>query len=137
MDALVGKDRSSSLILVNAGKPFADLNISQWREAVSAHSDESITATSMGSTSIQNEFSHIVEEDLTQAELSGVPITLLVLIVVFGAVVAALNSLLLAVVAITGALGLAAVVGQFITLQLFVTNMISMLGLAVGIDYCQ
>lgn len=136
LDSLTGKDKQSSLILVNAGKAFNELDIDRWKTAVKETSGDGITATTLGQTSIQDEFTHIVEEDLVQAELAGVPITLLVLIVVFGAVVAAVNSLLLAVVAITGALGLTAIVGQFMTLQLFVTNMISMLGLAVGIDYC-
>lgn len=136
LDSLTGKDKHASLIVVNAGKAFSTLDIDRWKTAVKETSTASITATTLGQTSIQDEFTHIVEEDLVQAELAGVPITLLVLIVVFGAVVAAVNSLLLAVVAITGALGLTAIVSQFMTLQLFVTNMISMLGLAVGIDYC-
>ncbi|WP_336250106.1 MMPL family transporter [Stomatohabitans albus] len=136
IDSLTGKDNHSSIILVNAGQPINTINIEDWTERIQAQRDGQLTVTTLGQRSIQHAFSHIVEEDLSNAELTGVPITLLVLVVVFGALIAALNSLLLAVVAITCALGLAAVVGQVMTLQLFVTNMISMLGLAVGIDYC-
>ena len=53
----------------------------------------------------------------------------------FGAVVAALVPIGLAIVGIGIALGLAALIGQVYELVFFVTLMITMIGLAVGIDY--
>lgn len=136
LDALVGADGEDAIIIVNAGQPFADLDINAWVDQVGALSTDQVTVTSLGQSSIQTAFTHIVEADLAHAERVGVPVTFLVLVIVFGAIIAALNSLLLAVVSVTGALGLTAVVGQFFSLQLFVVNMVSMLGLAVGVDYC-
>jgi len=54
---------------------------------------------------------------------------------VFGAVVAAGVPLLLSVVSILLSFGLVTLVGQFYTMSVFAANIISMLGLAVGIDY--
>ena len=54
---------------------------------------------------------------------------------IFGTIVAALAPIGLAVVAIIVALGLVALIGQAFELVFFVTLMVTMIGLAVGIDY--
>ncbi|NQW21989.1 MAG: MMPL family transporter [SAR202 cluster bacterium] len=77
----------------------------------------------------------ITQEDLEKGESLGVPIALIILVVVLGAVVAALVPLVMAIVSIILALGISALVGQFFELSLFVSNIITMIGLAVGIDY--
>ncbi len=63
------------------------------------------------------------------------PLTILILIVVFGALVAVGVPLVLAITSIIVALGLTAIVGRFTDLSFYVVNMITMIGLAVGIDY--
>jgi RND superfamily putative drug exporter len=60
---------------------------------------------------------------------------LLVLVVVFGAIVAAFVPLVMAIAAIGVALGLVTLIGQLVGFNLFVENMILMIGMAVGIDY--
>ena len=60
---------------------------------------------------------------------------LVVLALVFGAIAASLLPIVMAVAAIVVALGATAVIGQAYDLPFFVTNMITMMGLAVGIDY--
>jgi RND superfamily putative drug exporter len=55
--------------------------------------------------------------------------------VVFGSIIAALVPIGMGIFAITVALGITALVGQLVQFNLFVTNIISMIGLAVGIDY--
>jgi RND superfamily putative drug exporter len=81
------------------------------------------------------DFSEIAEEDLRRGETIGVAIALIVLIVVFASIVAAIVPVVMAVFAIAVALGLVSLIGQLTDFNLFVTNMISMIGLAVGIDY--
>ena len=77
-----------------------------------------------------------VKSDLEKAEIFGMPAAFIVLILVFGAVVAAGVPLLLSVVShparVRPGHGL---VGQFYTMSVFVSNIITMMGLAVGIDY--
>src|SRR5207249_11958016 len=58
-----------------------------------------------------------------------------VLIVVFAAVVAALLPIVMAIFAIAVALGLVALIGLLFDFNLFVTNMVTLIGLAVGLDY--
>ena len=57
------------------------------------------------------------------------------LLLVFGAVVASLVPVLLAIVAIVVALALVAIVGQVWEVSFFVVNMLTGMGLALGVDY--
>ena len=88
-----------------------------------------------GGGAITNDYQDIAEEDLRRGEGFGIVIALIVLVVVFGAVVAALLPIVLAVGAIAAAFGAAALLGLAFELSFFITNMITMIGLAVGIDY--
>jgi RND superfamily putative drug exporter len=90
---------------------------------------------SVGDASLNEEINTIVEEDLARGEGFGAGIALLILIVVFGALVAAFVPLILAVAAIAIGFGLTALVSQASELSFFVTNIVTMIGLAVGIDY--
>jgi RND superfamily putative drug exporter len=75
------------------------------------------------------------QEDLARAEVLGLPLALLILLITSGAFVAAGLPILLAlagVVVTFGALGLASMVTEF---NLFVPNIATMIGLGVGIDY--
>ena len=88
-----------------------------------------------GQGSIGRTFTETSERDLRRGEGIGVPIALLILVAVFGAAVAAGIPLIVALVAVVTALGVAFVVGQGFELSFFVVNMITVVGLAVGIDY--
>jgi len=99
-------------------------------EAVEAETD-GFRITTIGT----EEFNTLAEETLLRGELLGVSLALLVLLLVVGAAIAAGLPIILALVAILVAVGATAVVGQFFDLSTFVVNIITMIGLAVGIDY--
>ena len=96
---------------------------------------EGFMVRTFGNGTLNEDFTHLSEETLQRGEAIGIAIALLILIVVFGTVVAAVVPVLLAIVAIVVAFGLTALIGQMLELSFFVTNMITMIGLAVGIDY--
>jgi len=76
------------------------------------------------------------ERDIGRAELTSVPLTILILLVAFGALVAAGLPVLLAVSAVFAAIGLNALVSHVIpTDQQTLATVIVMIGMAVGIDY--
>ena len=87
-----------------------------------------------GDASIAFENNELARHDLENGERFGIPIALIVLLLLFGAVVATILPLGLALVAIIIALAAVAVIGQQFQLVFFVTMMITMIGLAVGID---
>jgi putative drug exporter of the RND superfamily len=75
-------------------------------------------------------------DDLKEGELFfGGPAALIILLLVFGTVVAGLMPLLLAIVSIVVALALTALLGQAYELSVFVQNMLTGMGLALGVDY--
>ena len=59
-----------------------------------------------------------------------------ILALVFGSVTSAIIPVILAVVAIFVSIGAVSVIGQIVDLNDFVPNIMTMMGLAVGIDYC-
>jgi putative drug exporter of the RND superfamily len=89
----------------------------------------------VGDASVNDEINKITEEDVVRGERIGIPAALIVLVVVFGALVAAIVPIVLGVVAIAIATGICALISQQFGLSFIVTNMITMIGLAVGIDY--
>ena len=88
-----------------------------------------------GDASVAYENNELARHDLERGERFGVPVALIVLLLLFGAVVATMLPLGLAIVSIIVALAAVAVVGQYSQLVFFVTMMVVMIGLAVGIDY--
>jgi RND superfamily putative drug exporter len=76
------------------------------------------------------------QTDLEKGELAfGLPAALIVLVLVFGAVFAGLVPVLMAILSIIVALGLVAVVSLEFSLSVFIVNMLTGMGLALGIDY--
>jgi len=131
---LVSQSKQATLIpvvLVDHEAATAD----DFRDLVDAHADPAFTTQVAGQASLNADFSRIAEEDARKGEGIGIGVALIVLIIVFAAVVAALLPIMMAIFAIVVALGLVTLIGQIVEFNLFVTNMISMIGLAVGIDY--
>jgi RND superfamily putative drug exporter len=77
----------------------------------------------------------LTKHDLKQAESGGFPIVLLILLAVFGSLVAALLPLSLGVVAVTVTGALVYLLSQATEMSVFVTNMASMIGIGVAVDY--
>ena len=89
-----------------------------------------------GEGTLDHDFNQLSQDDLKSGELSvGLPAALIVLLLVFGTVVAGLIPLVMAIIAILVALGLCALVAEAFTLSVFVVNMLTGMGLALGIDY--
>ena len=102
-------------------------------EATNGRGGYQVLAT--GQATLGRDFTKLSESDLQKGEAIGIPIALLILLAVFGTVVAALIPVVLAIFAIVVAIALAALIGQISPLSFFVVNMITFMGLAVGIDY--
>jgi RND superfamily putative drug exporter len=100
-----------------------------------ADATSGFAVNTVGDLSVNAEFDHLAEETLMRGEMFGISIALVILVLVFGALIAAGIPIVLAIVSIITAVGMTAIVGQFLDLSTFVVNMITMIGLAVGIDY--
>jgi putative drug exporter of the RND superfamily len=78
----------------------------------------------------------LVDSDFRKAEVTSVPITLILLIGVFGALIAAGIPLLLAATAVMTAISLLAVPGRWLPVGQSTSEVVLLIGMAVGIDYC-
>ncbi|MFL5914629.1 MAG: MMPL family transporter [Gaiellaceae bacterium] len=89
-----------------------------------------------GYRSANHDFGRQSQKDLETGELAfGLPAALIVLVLVFGAVVAGIVPVLMAVLSIIVALGLVALLSLGFELSVFIVNMLTGMGLALGIDY--
>ena len=136
--ALVSDDRHTTVFLFVMEGSLSDAtdNILQVMDLVhEADKHPDFEALIAGDASIAVEFNEVAENDLLTGEGIAVPIAMVILVLVLGAVLAAFVPVIVAAVSIVVALGVSALIGQAFELSFFVVNMITMMGLAVGIDY--
>lgn len=89
----------------------------------------------VGTGSTAKGLTETLGEDFKRAEYLSLPITLLILLVVFGALIAAGIPVVLALSSVAAAIGLSALVSHLIPATSTVTNVILLMGMAVGVDY--
>jgi RND superfamily putative drug exporter len=133
---LVSEDRDATALLVALGRDGED-DVDGVIDAVQRLDDEPGYAAGVtGSLTADADEDEASLEDLKKGELFfGAPVALVILLLVFGAVVAGLVPLLLALVSILVALALVALLAQAYDLSVFTQNMLIGMGLALGIDY--
>ena len=88
-----------------------------------------------GDQSLSTAVDEAIKEDFGSAETTSLPITLLILLVVFGALVAASIPLLLAATTVAATFGFIGVLGQWVAVNSAVSSMILLIGVAVSVDY--
>ena len=132
--SLVSPDGTTALIPV-AIADTTDAIVADLREVAASGSTDGFTIQVAGQATLGSDFTKVAEEDLQKGESIGIGIALIVLVVVFAAIVAAVVPIVMAIFAIIVALGLVSLIGQIVEFNLFVENIVTMIGLAVGIDY--
>ncbi len=100
-----------------------------------ARHQQGVSIQEEGLASGQDAISQVVDHDLHHAELVSLPITLLILLVAFGALVAAVVPLLLGLTSVAGALGALGLVSHVAPSGSATASVVVLIGLAVGIDY--
>ena len=138
-ERLVSADQRTTIISLQLAGSIAEAteNAEQIIHVVDeADQQDGFRVFVVGDATIAFENGELSEADLIAGERIGVPIALLILLVLFGALVAALVPIGLAVVSIFITLAIVAVIGNaFGQLVFFAQLWITMVGLAVGIDY--
>src|ERR1700758_796825 len=88
-----------------------------------------------GETPLTFDLRKVSADDVKHAEERAMPVTLFLLLLAFGSLVAALLPLGIGVLSIAMALGMAAILAHYLQLSILVQNLATMLGLGLGIDY--
>ena len=137
-ESMVSEDRHTTLLnVIMAGDlNEANANVVHLQEiSEEANSAPDFETYLVGQASINRDFQELAESDLIRGEAFGIGIALVILILVFRALGSAPIPIVLAIVSIVVAIALSTLVGQVYRVSFFVVNMITMIGLAVGIDY--
>ncbi|HZP56977.1 MAG TPA: MMPL family transporter [Dehalococcoidia bacterium] len=135
--AMVSSDRKETIIAVGlTGKmEDAEKTVRPLLDTVKEAGGGQFRVLTAGDGSITRDLNHTAEKDLAKGEMVGIPAAIIILVFVFGAAVAAGVPVVLGLLGIALAVGLTAVISQVVKVNSVTTNMITMIGLAVGIDY--
>lgn len=96
----------------------------------------SLRVEEIGTASMMKTFDDAFGDDFQKAEISAVPVALGILLIAFGALVAALLPVALAITAIMATMGLMGVVSHVMPMSDTANSVMLLVGLAVGVDYC-
>ena len=136
---LISRDGRSALVMFNlAGNPDnSDQTVVAAERAVAAvqAAHPGLRVAESGQASVDRAASSIVSSDFRRAEVTSVPITLVLLLCVFGALIAAGIPLLLAGTAVAAAISLLAVPSRWLPVGSTTSSVVLLVGMAVGIDY--
>jgi uncharacterized membrane protein YdfJ with MMPL/SSD domain len=135
---IAGDGRSALLSFTIPGdsdvaKQRVDATLAATAAAQGAHPD--LRIEQFGGASADKALSKSFEDDFSKAESLSLPITLLILVVAFGALVAAGVPLLLGLTAVAATIGLLAPISQIFPMDESVNSVVLLIGLAVGVDY--
>ncbi|MBV8065028.1 MAG: MMPL family transporter, partial [Actinobacteria bacterium] len=131
--AAVSPDGHAVLVSVSID---SDSDAKQVESVVQKANGSGFSAGITGYRSANYDFGRQSQKDLESGELSfGLPAALIVLVLVFGAVIAGLVPVMMAILSIIVALGLVALLSLAFSLSVFIVNMLTGMGLALGIDY--
>lgn len=98
-----------------------------------ADKNENVSIT--GAPVINEDINHASQEDLKRAEMIGLPVALVVLLVAFGSIVASLVPLIIGAITVIASLGILTLMGDQLDLSVFILNIVPMIGLALSIDF--
>ncbi|MEA2467098.1 MAG: hypothetical protein QOJ57_1224 [Thermoleophilaceae bacterium] len=135
----VSADRHSALVQFDIpgdqaqAEKVVDKTLAATTAAQAAHPQ--LTIEQVGDVSAQKALDKSFEDDFKKAETLSLPITLIILVIAFGALVAAGIPLLLALSAVAGTIGLVGLFSHVVPVDPAISSVILLIGLAVGVDY--
>jgi RND superfamily putative drug exporter len=127
------RDGQSAVVVVTLLNTTAEEVRSSVLAAAPAHPEVAIEET--GDITASDASDKAVNDDLARAGILSVPVSLAVLLFAFGAIVAALVPVVLALTAVAAAFGLLGPISQAIPIDDSVETVIVLIGMAVGVDY--
>ena len=132
--ALISKDGHEALVLVTL-KSSGQQAWSDYNALRGQVSSSSLTVTGTGFVPVNEAFNKTLESDLQRAETVTLPVTLILLVVIFASVVAAGLPLGVGVLTIVGGLAGTFFLNRFTDVSQYALNIVTLIGLGVSIDY--
>lgn len=134
-ELLVSADGTRAMAMVQVEQDINEAAADLPRLLSLMPTDSHLTVSAGGWPATTAEFQDLTTSDLARAERISLPITLVVLVIIFGGVLAAGLPLLATVVALVPTLALMWGLSHLVETSIFTVNIVIMIGLALGIDY--
>jgi len=142
-DRLFTGNNGGALIIVGSNQPDKAVEAlvpilrarADWMESELKGQYPNIKLEITGETPLTFDLRKVSADDVKHAEERAMPVTLLLLLLAFGSLVAAILPLGIGVLSISMALGAAGLLAHYLHLSILVQNLATMLGLGLGIDY--
>ncbi len=126
----------------NSAFVVVDLEEGEFRELQERYAElreqvrsERLEVLGTGSIAINADFNETSERDLQRAELVSLPLALLMLLLVFGSLVATSLPLGVGLLAVVGGFSATLLLANVMDVSVYATNIVTMIGLGVAIDY--
>ena len=132
----ISKDQRRTFAVISLkGDDQAKIDATNRLEAALRVDGQGIQSELGGAIPVFEAFNHTIEKDLQRAELIAFPITAVLLVIIFGSLVAAGVPLLLGALAIVLALTTLRLIATITNVSVFALNVVTVLGLGLAIDY--
>lgn len=128
------RKRGLALITLTAGDD-SNAQMTAYQQIRDDFAVEGVTHQIAGFAPLADAMNEKAASDLKRAELISLPVTLLLLVVIFGGVVAASLPVVVGGLAILGSLGVLRALTEIVEVNTFAVNVASLLGLGLAIDY--
>jgi uncharacterized membrane protein YdfJ with MMPL/SSD domain len=138
-DGQISPDGRSALVQfkINGDSDLADRRVDAVEDGVkaAATAHPGVYVGQFGDASADKALSKAFGDDFAKAGMLSIPVTLIILVLTFGALVAAGVPLLLGITAVVGTIGLLGPISHVVGLNDFINEVVLLVGLAVGVDY--
>jgi RND superfamily putative drug exporter len=96
---------------------------------------ETLEVLPLGNIPLNHDFTEVTRTDLERAELVILPLVVVLLLLVFGSVVAAFLPLVVGALSMAGAIAVTLLMARYTSVSVYAPNIVTMIGLGVAIDY--
>ncbi|MGH8792607.1 MAG: MMPL family transporter [Stackebrandtia sp.] len=131
----VSEDGHSTIATVSLSGDSDEDRADQY-DAISDELDApGVTTQHGGWAAVFSDINTQTKEDMVSAEMIAMPLLLVLMVIIFGSLTAALTPLMIAVIAITGGLAVTRALTYVTDVSVFAVNVITIIGLGMAIDY--
>ena len=132
--ALVSRDQHDAVVVVNV-KDDPVVAAKYYESLRAGVRSDVLSARATGYLAINHDFNTILEQDLQRAETVSLPLALILLLLVFGTVIAAMLPLGVGTLAVVGGLAATFALSRATDVSQYALNVVTLIGLGVAIDY--
>jgi len=132
---LLSQDGHSTSVIISLAGTTQDENSDNYDAITPALQSDVLHTDVAGPWAVFNDVNTTVSSDLSRAESISMPFVLLLSLIIFGSVVAALMPVLIGGVAVVGALAVVRLITLFTDVSVFSVNVITLIGMGLAIDY--